>query len=129
MPTLFSRIISWDIPSYKIYEDDLTFAFLDINPMHEGHCLVIPKTEVDHAHNLDEPYRSAVATTCQIISKALHKTYDCKRIASVTLGFDVAHVHIHLIPLNTMNEFDFSLCKEANKEELENAREKILENL
>jgi histidine triad (HIT) family protein len=73
MSSIFTKIINGEIPCYKIYEDEHTFAFLDIKPMHPGHTIVVPKTEVDHFYDLNEPYRSAVAATCQKIAKAISK--------------------------------------------------------
>lgn len=129
MPSLFSRIISWNIPSYKIYENDKVYAFLDINPMQLGHTLVVPKTEVDHFDDVPEEYILEVTKACQLISKAIKKATGCTRVASTILWFHVPHFHQHLIPLDDMSEYDRSICAERDKEEMIGIQNKIVDAL
>lgn len=129
MATLFSKIIRGEIPSYKIYEDDLTFAFLDINPVQTGHTLVVPKIEVDQMLDVPEPHYSAVFKTAKIVGKALQAATGCKRVGSIVLGWDVPHFHYHLIPMWQMGDIDFRKAKQASKEELEAAQKLMLAQL
>lgn len=100
MPSLFTRIINWEIPSYKIYEDEHTFAFLDIYPIQRWHILIIPKTEVDHMLDVPEPYYSAIWQSAKTIGKALHAWSDKKKVANLVLWFGVDHAHLHLVPID-----------------------------
>lgn len=111
MATIFSRIVSGEIPSYKVAEDDNYYAFLDINPLCEGHTLVIPKVEVDYIFDLDGSTLSGLILFAQKVAKAIKKSVDCKRVAVVVLGLEVPHAHIHLIPLNSEADVDFKRAK------------------
>ncbi|MDR0659319.1 MAG: HIT family protein [Prevotellaceae bacterium] len=111
MATIFSKIASGEIPSYKVAEDAYYYAFLDINPLCEGHTLVIPKVEVDYIFDLDENTLSGLTLFAQKIAKAIKKSVDCKRVAMVVLGLEVPHAHIHLIPLNSETDVDFKRPK------------------
>lgn len=107
MATIFSKIASGEIPSYKVAEDAHYYAFLDINPLCEGHTLVIPKVEIDYIFDLDENTLSGLTLFAQKVAKAIKKSVDCKRVAMVVLGLEVPHAHIHLIPLNSEEDVDF----------------------
>ena len=107
MPTIFSRIVKGEIPSYKIAEDDKYFAFLDINPLAEGHTLVIPKTEVDYLFDLDDATLSGLTLFSKRVAKAIEKAVPCKRIGIAVLGLEVPHAHIHLVPLNQESDINF----------------------
>lgn len=109
--TLFSKIIAGDIPSYKIAEDDLFFAFLDINPLIRGHILVIPKVEVDKVFDLDDDYLGKILIFAKPIAKALEATMDCKRCALSVIGLEVPHAHVHLLPINVMDDTNFARPK------------------
>lgn len=109
MATIFSKIISGEIPSYKIVEDERFFAFLDINPMSKGHTLVIPKNEVDYIFDLDDDLYVELALFAKKVSKAIEKAVPCKRIGVMVVGLEVPHAHVHLIPIQ--KEGDMNLAK------------------
>jgi histidine triad (HIT) family protein len=107
MATIFSRIVKGDIPSYKIAEDDRFYAFLDINPLAEGHTLVIPKKEVDYLFDLDDETLAGLTLFSKRVAIAIEKAIPCKRIGVAVLGLEVPHAHIHLVPLNKESDIDF----------------------
>lgn len=107
MPTIFSRIVKGEIPSYKIAEDDKYYAFLDINPLAEGHTLVIPKAEVDYLFDLDDQTLAGLTVFSKRVAKAIEKAVPCKRVGVAVLGLEVPHAHIHLVPLNKESDVDF----------------------
>ncbi|MDR2563463.1 MAG: HIT family protein [Prevotellaceae bacterium] len=126
MPTIFSRIVAGELPCYKIAEDDKHFAFLDINPVNAGHTLVIPKREVDYIFDLAPDELADLSVFAQRIAKALKAALPCKRIALITLGLEVPHTHIHLIPIDKESDADFMKPKlKFSKEEFEELAEKI----
>lgn len=130
MATIFSKIISGEIPCYKIAEDDNYFAFLDINPLVKGHTLVIPKVEVDYIFDLDEQILSGMMAFAQKVAKGIDKVCDCKRVGIAVLGLEVPHAHIHLIPINGLYDIEFSKPKlKLSQKEFENIAEKIREAL
>lgn len=109
MASIFSKIISGNIPSYKIAEDENNYAFLDINPLSKGHTLVVPKKEVDYIFDLDNETYNKLFSFTKKVSVAIEEVIDCKRLGVVVYGLDVPHAHIHLIPLQgTGNEINFS---------------------
>lgn len=126
MPTLFSRIIAWEIPSYKIYEDEYTFAFLDIFPTHIGHTLIVPKCEIDHFADVPEPYYSAIFQTAKLIAPAIQKATDCKRICAQFIGYEIPHCHYHLIPTNSIIDISKNSSGKAEDIDLKKMQEKIL---
>ena len=107
MASIFSNIISGEIPSYKIYEDKDYFAFLDINPNALGHTLCIPKKEVDQVFDLDDDNLSGLMIFSKKVARAIKKAVVCKRVGISVIGLEVPHVHIHLIPINTMDDMSF----------------------
>lgn len=107
MATIFSKIIAGDIPSYKIAEDAHYFAFLDINPMAEGHTLVVPKEETDYIFDLDDDRLSGLILFARKVGKAIEKAIPCQRVGLMVIGLEVPHAHIHLIPIQ--KEGDMSL--------------------
>ncbi len=107
MATIFSRIISGEIPSYKVAEDDKFFAFLDINPLREGHTLVVPKAEVDYIFDLDDELLSEMILFAKKVAKRIDTRIECDRVAVVVLGLEVPHAHIHLIPISEEGDVDF----------------------
>ena len=128
--TIFSKIISGEIPSYKIAEDEKFFAFLDIFPLREGHVLVVPKIEVDDLFDLPEEYLSGILQFAQPIAKAIEKSFRCNRCGISVIGLDVPHAHIHLIPINSSNDLNFTQHKgKASDEQLKKVQQKILSNL
>lgn len=108
MSSVFSKIIEGAIPSYKIAEDDNCYAFLDINPLKEGHTLVVPKNETDYLFDLNNESYQHLFSFAKKVAIALKTKVPCKRIAVVVLGFEVPHAHIHLIPIDNESEIDFS---------------------
>ena len=128
--TLFTKIIKGHIPSYKILEDDLFYAFLDISPLRKGHTLVVPKIEIDRIFDLPDAYLSAYLPFCAKVAHAIKKSVLCNRVNIITVGFEVPHCHIHLIPTNNLLDLDFKQPKLAlTKEEFETVQNLIISNL
>ena len=107
MGSVFTRIINGEIPCYKIAEDENYFAFLDINPLSEGHTLVVPKREEDYIFDLRDEELAGLITFAKKVATSLKANLDCKRVAMVVLGMEVPHAHIHLIPMNSEADVDF----------------------
>lgn len=107
MASIFTRIIQGEIPCYKVAEDDRYFAFLDINPLTEGHTLVVPKKETDYLFDLDNDTLAGMVLFAKRIAKRIGEKIACKRVAVVVLGLEVPHAHIHLIPINNEKDVDF----------------------
>jgi Diadenosine tetraphosphate (Ap4A) hydrolase and other HIT family hydrolases len=128
--TIFSKIIKGDIPSYKIAENDHFFAFLDIFPLREGHTLVIPKLEIDQLFDLPDNYLSEMLVFAKPIALAIEKSFKCNRCGIAVIGIEVPHAHIHLVPINSANDLNFTQHKSrASDEELKATQEKILKHL
>ena len=108
MPTIFSKIIDGEIPCYKVAENDEFLAFLDINPNSIGHTLCIPKIEVDDILDLDESTYKNLMLFSRKVAKSIKKVIDCKKVSIALIGLEVPHVHVHLIPINTMIDANFS---------------------
>ena len=125
--TLFTKIIKGEIPSFKIAENDKFFAFLDINPLVEGHTLVIPKLEIDQFFDMPDDYLAEIFAFAKPIAKALEKAFPCNRCGLSVVGIEVPHAHMHLVPLNTANDLNFTKKKlSPTQEELKRTQEKIL---
>ena len=107
MATIFSRIVAGEIPCYKVAENEKFFAFLDIAPLAKGHTLVIPKREVDYFYDLEDSELQEMIVFAKNIAKKIKATTACKKVATVVLGLEVPHAHIHLVPMNTENDVDF----------------------
>ncbi len=118
MASIFTKIINGELPSYKVFEDDKVIAILAIDQVNLGHTLVIPKIEVDHFFQTPEPHYSAVFSAAKIISPAIQKSTDCKRVLSAIVGFEVPHFHLHLIPAMSMADLNFSKAKRHSDEEM-----------
>jgi histidine triad (HIT) family protein len=130
MESIFSKIIDGDIPSYKVAETLEFLAFLDINPLTEGHVLVIPKQEVDYIFDLDSETYVGLMMFAQIVAAGLKKAISCQRIGISVIGLEIPHVHIHLIPINSMDDMNFSRPKLSfTEEEFEAIAEKIKDQL
>jgi histidine triad (HIT) family protein len=128
--TIFSKIIQGEIPAYKIAENDLFIAFLDIFPLQKGHVLVVPKIEVDKVFDLPDHYLSELLVFAKPIAKAIEDSFPCNRIGMVTVGLEVPHAHLHLIPINQAADLDFSNPKlQLSKEELIEVQEAIIDKL
>jgi histidine triad (HIT) family protein len=118
MATIFTKIVEGQIPSYKIYEDEKFYAFLDIKPMAKGHTLLIPKQEVDYLFDIDDTMLSEMIVIAKKIAKAMEQAVACTRVGMMVIGLEVPHAHIHLIPIQ--NEGDMNLSNkrvELSKEE------------
>ena len=107
MASIFSRIIAGEIPSYKVAENDDYYAFLDINPLTKGHTLVVPKQEVDYIFDLDDRTLAGLMLFAKQVAARIQRKIACKRVAIVVLGLEVAHAHIHLIPIQSEKDVDF----------------------
>jgi histidine triad (HIT) family protein len=128
--SIFSKIIAGEIPSYKIAEDDKFYAFLDIFPLVHGHTLVIPKVEVDKIYDLSNDYLQSMLVFAKPIAKAIEASFDCKRCGMAVVGLEVPHAHLHLVPINTMDDLNFTRGKlKPAEDELKAAQQKILEKL
>ena len=128
--TIFSKIIAGDIPSYKIAESELFFAFLDIAPLQKGHTLVVPKVEIDKVFDLPTNYLAEMLVFAQPIAKAIETCFPCNRISMVTVGLEVPHAHLHLIPMNQADDLNFANPKlQLSKEELIAIQEAIIAKL
>ena len=108
MATIFSKIISGDIPSYKIAEDDKFYAFLDINPMTKGHTLVVPKQETDYIFDLDDTLLADMVIFSKRVALAIEKAISCKRVGMMVIGLEVPHAHIHLVPIQREGDLNLS---------------------
>ena len=131
MPTIFSKIVDGQIPCYKIAEDHRYLAFLDINPLVVGHTLVIPKEETDYLFDVDDVALSEMMVFAKRVALAIEKVVTCKRIGVVVLGLEVPHAHIHLVPLNSESDINFSnervsLTAEEFNKLSENIRNKLV---
>jgi len=107
MATIFTKIIKGEIPCYKIAEDENFFAFLDINPLKAGHTLVVPKRETDYIFDIGDEELSRIMLFSKKIADAIKKAYPCNRIAVAILGLEVPHAHVHLVPMDTMEDINF----------------------
>lgn len=117
MATIFSKIIAGEIPSYRIHEDDRYYAFLDINPLAEGHTLVIPKVETDYLFDLQDDLLADMMVFAKKVALAIDQTMACKRVGVAVLGLEVPHAHIHLVPINNLYDIEFSRPKLKFSEE------------
>jgi len=129
MASIFTRIIEREIPGYIVAEDDHYIAFLDINPLKEGHTLVVPKKEVDYVFDLDHQTLAGLFSFSKRVAKAIEKVVECNRIGLTVMGLEVPHAHVHLIPIDTMDDMNFANMKLSfSKEEMEGMANKIKEN-
>ncbi|MBS1610976.1 MAG: HIT family protein [Bacteroidetes bacterium] len=128
--TIFSKIIAGEIPSYKIAENEKFYAFLDIFPLREGHTLVVPKKETDNLFDLPRDYLSEILLFAQPIAKAIEKSFDCNRCGISVVGLEVPHAHVHLIPVNSANDLNFTQPKlKLSADEMKAVQKKIISNL
>ncbi len=128
--SIFSKIISGEIPSYKIAEDDLFYAFLDIMPLVKGHVLIVPKVEVNKIFDVDEKILAAWLLFAKPIAKAIEKAFTCNRCGISVIGLEVPHAHMHLVPLNSADDLNFTKPKlKLSAEELTESQQAILQAL
>lgn len=126
MPTIFSKIVSGEIPCYKIAEDENHLAFLDIQPLKEGHTLVIPKKEVDYIFDMQEEELAALVIFAKKVASAIKQAIVCEKIGITVIGLEVPHAHIHLIPIESVGDMNFSKEKKCfDKETMINISENI----
>ncbi len=125
--TLFSKIIAGEIPSYKIAENDHFFAFLDIFPLREGHTLVVPKIEIDKFFDLPDDYLYRMLLFSKPIAHAIEKAFDCKRCGLSVIGLEVPHAHLHLVPIDSIQDLDFARGKlKPTPGQLKSAQSKLM---
>lgn len=130
MATIFSKIVSGEVPCYKIAETNNFLAFLDVHPVKEGHVLVIPKREVDYYFDLDEELFIGLNLFVRIVADAIKKAIPCKKVGVAVVGLEVPHAHVHLIPLETVEDLNFSKPRvQLSPEQLDFIAQKIREKL
>jgi len=129
MASIFTKIINGEIPCYKIAETEEYFAFLDINPNSKGHTLCVPKKEVDKIFDLDEDTFNGLMSFSRKVAKAIEKVVDCERVGISVIGLEVPHVHVHLIPLHTMEDARFTTKTSLTNDEFESLAKAIKSNL
>lgn len=130
MESIFSKIVKGTIPSYKIDENEYFYAFLDINPLNQGHTLVIPKREVDYLFDLEDEELSGMMVFSKRIAKAIEQVVPCERVGVAVIGLEVPHAHIHLVPINGIYDIDFSKPKlKLDADEFNKIAEKIRSHL
>jgi len=128
--SIFSKIISGEIPAHKVAETNEFLAFLDISPLAEGHVLVIPKTEVDYIFDLDDETYMGLQMFAKIVSTGIKKAIPCKKVGVAVIGLEVPHAHIHLIPMNRVDDMNFARPKlSPTQDELAATAQKIVEAL
>ena len=128
--TIFSKIIAGEIPCYKLAENEHFIAFLDIFPLRRGHVLVVPKVEVDKLFDVPDEYLAGLLTFAKPVAKAIEKAFPCNRVSILTVGLEVPHAHVHLIPMDTTEDMNLLNDKlSLTKEELKEVQERILESL
>jgi histidine triad (HIT) family protein len=126
MPSLFSKIVNGEIPSHKIAEDDKFFAFLDVFPLVPGHVLVVPKKETDYIFDIEDADLAEMMVFAKNVAKVLKQAMPCKRIGVAVIGLEVPHAHIHLVPMNSADDLNFTRTKlSPSQEELKQIAEKI----
>ena len=126
MPSIFSKIVSGDVPAYIIAEDDHHLAFLDIFPLSKGHVLVIPKLEIDNIFDIDHDQYLALWSFAKRVSKAIKKVISCERVGVAVIGLEVPHAHIHLVPINNVSDINFERTKlHVSQSEMESIAELI----
>ncbi len=129
MSSIFTKIIQGDIPSYKVAENDDYFAFLDINPNSKGHTLVVPKKEDDRLFDLSEDHYVKLMQFSYKVAKAIERAVPCERVGMSVIGLEVPHVHVHLIPLHTMSDANFSKKEELSPELFQEIASEISSNM
>ena len=128
--TLFSKIISGEIPAYKIAENEQFFAFLDIFPLREGHTLIVPKTEVDKFFDVPDSYLANLLLFAKPIARAIEAAFDCNRCGLAVIGLEVPHAHVHLVPIDQADDLNFTRPKlKLSPEQFKAVQEKIQQHL
>ncbi len=128
--SIFTKIINGELPGYKIKEDELFYAFLDVFPLRKGHVLVVPKVEVNNMFDLPQGHLAHLIVFAQPIAKAIEKAFDCNRCGIAVIGLEVPHAHMHLIPINSANDLNFTQPKlKLLEQEMKDVQQKILQQL
>jgi len=127
MSSIFTKIIAGDLPCYKIYENDFSFVFLTIEPIHLGHSLIVPKVEVNKFYDVPAPYYQDIFSTAKIIAPAIEKATGCLRVGSSFVGLEVPHCHMHLIPLWDSTDMLFSKSQKRSDQEMLLIQKKIID--
>jgi histidine triad (HIT) family protein len=128
--TIFSKIINGEIPSYKITENEKFYAFLDLFPLQKGHTLIVPKIEVDKIFDVPDTYLNELMQFAKPIAKAIESSFSCNRVSMVTIGLEVPHAHVHLIPINAAEDIQFANPKlQLSKEEFLQIQQLIISKL
>ena len=128
--TIFSKIISGEIPCYKIAENEKFFAFLDVYPLVKGHILIVPKMEVDKFFDVPDNYLAEMLLFAKPIAKAIEKAFKCNRCGISVIGLEVPHAHMHLVPINNANDLNFTRAKlKLSPEHLKDAQQEVLKHL
>ena len=130
MDSIFTKIINGQIPSYKVGENQYAFAFLDISPLAKGHTLIVPKIQVDNIFDLQDPWFSQLHLFSQQVAKAIQFSIPCLRVGSAVIGLEIPHAHIHLVPLQSIHDLDFSKPKlKLTADEMTEIANRIASNL
>jgi len=130
MPSIFSKIIAGEIPSYRIAENDMFYAFLDVFPLVAGHTLVVPKKETDKFFDLDDAELAAILHFAKPIARAIEKAFPCQRCGIAVVGLEVPHAHLHLVPINAADDLNFTRPKlKPTQDELIDSQQKIIAQL
>lgn len=129
MATLFTRIIKGELPSYKIFENDKVFAFLALDQINPGHTLIVPKVEVDHLMDVPERDLLEVFRISKPLARAIKEAFGCRRVGVMVQGFEVPHFHVHLVPVNTPGELDFSRATRRAPEQMQEIQNRLCSQL
>jgi histidine triad (HIT) family protein len=129
MASVFTKIISGELPSFKIFENEHVLAILTLDPIQPGHTIIFPKVEVDHFFDVADPHYTAVSQAAKPIARAIREATGCKRVGVAVQGFEVPHYHLHLIPMWGTQDFDFRNAKRRSPEEMKAVQEKIVAKL
>ncbi len=127
--SVFTKMIKGEYPCYKVFEDEWTFAFLARETLQEGHTLIVPKIEIDNYLDLPEPYYSKIFSNSKLLAKAIQQVTNCKRVGTVTGGWDIPHFHYHLVPMYNFDDLDPRKAKQRTKEEYLEMQNKIVNAL
>jgi histidine triad (HIT) family protein len=129
MASVFTKIISGELPSFKIHEDELTISILALDQVSPGHTLVIPKQEVNHWFDVPAEIYTRAGLNAQKIAKAIQATTNCPRVGTIVAGFEVPHYHLHLIPAWSIPDLDFKRAKRLSEQEMKSLQQKIVQHL